>query len=240
MKHTTKIRHIATAVALCLAMNSALADDAPQGAQSIESIRKAAQVFVQSRIPGQPNTVEITVGNLDPRLRLVQCAEPLQATLPAGLTFKERVTIAVSCPGAQRWTVYVPVTIATNVTTLILRHAAARGARLSAEDIEVQVQKVPGTSASYLTDVSQLKGRTLRRSLGAGSVLMADVMLDDAVIKRGQQVTLLAASGGFEVRAPGRALSDAPAAGRVRVQNLTSQAIVEGVVENGSVIRVTP
>ena len=65
-------------------------------------------------------------------------------------------------------------------------------------------------------------------------------MLADTVVKRGQQVTLLASVGGIEVRATGRALNDAQAAGRVRVQNLASQMVVEGVVESGSVIRVTP
>lgn len=237
MNHTTKIWRAAAFIVLGLGIHAAFAD---AGMQSIDSIRKAAQVFVQTRVPGQPNTVQVSVGNLDPRLRLAPCSEPLQASLPAGVVFKERVTVAVTCPGAQRWTVYVPVTIATNVTTLILRHAAARGARLTAEDVEVQVREVPGTSASYLADVGQLKGRTLRRTLGAGSVLTADVMQDDAAIKRGQQVTLLASVGGLEVRAPGRAMSDAPAAGRVRVQNLSSQTVVEGVVENGNVIRVTP
>lgn len=237
MKHPTKIRRTLAASALGLASYAAIADT---GTQSIEAIRQTAQSFVQARIPGKPNTVQVAVGNLDPRLRLAQCSEPLQASLPAGVVFKERVTVAVTCPGAQRWTVYVPVTIATNVTTLILRHAAARGARIAAEDVEVRTQEVPGTSATYLTDVSQLKGRTLRRTLGAGSVVTVDAMLDDAAIKRGQQVTLLAAVGGLEVRAMGRALSDAPAAGRVRVQNLASQMVVEGVVENGSVIRVTP
>jgi flagella basal body P-ring formation protein FlgA len=237
MNHTTKFRRAAVWAVLSVGAHAAFADDATQ---SIDSIRKTAQVFVQSRVPGQPNTVQVSVGTLDPRLRLAQCSEPLQASLPAGAVFKERVTVAVTCPGANRWTVYVPVTIATNVTTLILRHAAARGARLTAEDVEVQVRDLPGTSAGYLTDVSQLKGRTLRRTLSPGSALTVDVMQDDTVVKRGQQVTLLASAGGLEVRAPGRALTDAPAAGRVRVQNLSSQQVVEGVVENGSVIRVTP
>ncbi len=126
MNHTTKIWRAAAAIVLSLGIHTAFADD---GMQSIDSIRKAAQVFVQTRVPGQPNTVQVSVGNLDPRLRLAPCSEPLQASLPAGVVFKERVTVAVTCPGEKRWTVYVPVSIATNVSTLILRHAAARGAR---------------------------------------------------------------------------------------------------------------
>ncbi len=240
MKHKSTIWRSGAFLTLGLLNNAAFAQPSGNAPQSLEAIRKTAQVFVKARVPGEPNTVEIQVGTLDERLRLAQCDQPLEASLPSGVTFREKTTVAVSCPGQKRWTVYVPVSIATNVSTLILRHAAARGAKLTAEDVEIQVQKVPGTSAGYLAQVSELEGRTLRRPLGAGSVLTPDAFVADTVVKRGQQVTLLASVGGIEVRATGRALNDAQAAGRVRVQNLASQMVVEGVVESGSVIRVTP
>jgi flagella basal body P-ring formation protein FlgA len=53
-------------------------------------------------------------------------------------------------------------------------------------------------------------------------------------------VTLAAATAGIEVRAPGRAMSDAAANQRVRVQNLNSLKIVEGVAETQDVVRVSP
>ena len=93
MKNPTKIRRTLAASALGLAAYAAIADT---GTQSIEAIRQTAQSFVQARIPGKPNTVQVAVGNLDPRLRLAQCSEPLQASLPAGVVFKERVTVAVT------------------------------------------------------------------------------------------------------------------------------------------------
>jgi flagella basal body P-ring formation protein FlgA len=236
MNYTSKIRRATALLALGL-VGSAFA---AENTQSLDAIRKAAQTFVRSQIPGEPNTVEVAVGPLDERLRLAVCSEPLQASLPAGANFRPKTTIAVSCHGATRWTVYVPVSIQTKVSTLVLRHAAARGARLSAEDIEIQVRKVEGTSASYLTNVNELTGRSLKRPLSGGAVLMADAFVEDTLVKRGQQVTLLAAVGGIEVRATGRALSDGRSASRVRVQNLASQLVVEGVVESGNVIRVTP
>jgi flagella basal body P-ring formation protein FlgA len=52
-------------------------------------------------------------------------------------------------------------------------------------------------------------------------------------------VILAAVSNGIEVRAPGLALADAAAHGRVRVQNLNSLKIVEGVADTDSVVRVT-
>jgi flagella basal body P-ring formation protein FlgA len=106
--------------------------------------------------------------------------------------------------------------------------------------VETQTRVIQGTGDSYLTDVTQLAGYTLKRPLGAGAALTADTMAADLVVKRGQQVTLLASVGGLEVRAMGLALNDAPAGGRAKVQNISSRRIVEGVVETADVIRIAP
>jgi flagella basal body P-ring formation protein FlgA len=212
-----------------------------QEPQSLDSIRAAAQSYVLKQVPSEkPGSVQVDVGALDSRLRLIPCAEPLKAALPPGATFRARMTVAVSCPAPTNWTVYVPVSIETQTSVLVLRHAAGRGARLSTEDVEVQTRTVSGAGDDYLTEPAELEGRTLKRPLGAGAAVTADAMVADSLVKRGQQVTLLAAAGGMEVRARGVVMNDAPAAGRVKAQNLSSGRIVEGIVESPDVIRITP
>jgi flagella basal body P-ring formation protein FlgA len=239
MKLMTGIRRIGPLVAAALLCP--MPGYAETQVQSLDAIRAVAQDYVRAKIPKQePGVVEISVGSLDPRLRLARCADPLHAALPPGATFRARMTVAVSCAGGATWTVYVPVTVETKSSVLVLRHAAARGARLAEADIEVQVRAVAGTGESYLSQISELSGRTLKRPLAAGAALTADAFLADFIVRRGQQVTLLASAAGIEVRAPGRALIDGRAASRVRVQNLSSLQVVEGVVESADVIRVTP
>jgi flagella basal body P-ring formation protein FlgA len=58
------------------------------------------------------------------------------------------------------------------------------------------------------------------------------------VIHRGQEVTLVASGGAIEIRATGRAMTDAIAGARIQVQNLSSMTVVEGVVESADVVRV--
>jgi len=209
--------------------------------QSLEAIRVAAQSFVAQQVPKQaPGAVQVNVGALDSRLRLAPCTDPLKVSLPPGATFRARMTVAVSCASATPWTVYVPVTVDTQTSVLVLRRAAGRGERLTAEDVESQTRVISGSGDSYLTDPKELSGRTVKRPLGAGTALTADLLADDLVVRRGQRVTLLASVGSLEVRAAGLAMNDAPAAGRVKVQNLSSNRIVEGVVETADVIRITP
>ena len=64
------------------------------------------------------------------------------------------------------------------------------------------------------------------------------IVSDSTITRRGQQVTVIAASGPVEIRAQGLALNDAAETERVRVQNVSSLKVVEGVVESDSVVRV--
>jgi flagella basal body P-ring formation protein FlgA len=222
-------------------LSSTVLAQVDESIQSLEAIRAAAQSFIVQQMPRQPaGDVQVNVGALDSRLRLAPCADPLKVSLPPGATFRARMTVAVSCAGAATWTVYVPVAVDTQTSVLVLRRAAGRGERLTAEDVESQTRVISGTGDSYLTDPRQLSGRTVKRPLGAGTALTADVLADDLIVRRGQRVTLLASVGSLEVRAAGLAMNDAPAAGRVKVQNLSSNRIVEGVVETADVIRITP
>jgi flagella basal body P-ring formation protein FlgA len=241
MNRVSGIRRVALGLLLAPVFVASALAQVDESVQSLDAIRETAQSFVVAQVPKQaPGALQVNVGALDPRLRLTPCTTPLKAALPPGAAFRARMTVAVSCASASAWTVYVPVTVDTQTSVLVLRRAAGRGERISASDVETQTRVISGTGDSYLTDPAELAGRTVKRPLGAGTALTADAMVNDVLVKRGQRVTLLAAVGSLEVRAYGLAMNDAPAAGRVKVQNLSSNRIVEGVVETADVIRITP
>lgn len=83
-----------------------------------------------------------------------------------------------------------------------------------------------------------LTGQRLRKDLASGEALTLEALTPSNVIHRGQQVTLIAATGGFEVRMSAVALSDGRLADRIRVQNLSSQRVIEGIVRSNSVVEV--
>lgn len=240
MSAATKSRRLCGVLGGLLAI--ACVRGAPAGAATVtplDAIRAAAERAVLERIPAGQATI-VTAGALDERLRLAPCGGPLEATLPAATMGAHRVAVSVRCTQGASWSVYVPVTVETDVPVLVLRQAAARGARLGPADVEVQTRRLAGLASAYVSDPRELEGRTLRRPLPAGAAVTAEALQPDVLVRRGQQVTLLASASGMEVRAPGRALADGHAAARIRVQNLSSLRVVEGVVESANVIRITP
>jgi flagella basal body P-ring formation protein FlgA len=210
--------------------------------QSLDSIRSEAAAFIRAQLPApaaQPGRkVLVEAGYLDARLRLAACAGNLAVTQPAGSILSARNTVAVSCTQGATWTVYVPVTLETETAVLVTRRAVNRGAALLAADVEEQARRVPGLADRYVSNVAELEGRHVRRNLPAGTALTDDTLATNILVKRGQQVTLLATVGGIEVRAVGRALGDGGNADRIRVQNSSSARIVEGFVESADIVRI--
>ena len=206
--------------------------------QSLDSIQTAAEAFVRARLSSSSAKHFISAAPLDSRLRLRACSEPLETFSSSTNNIGARATVGVRCTADAPWTLYVPVTVEVEVPVLVLRRALARRARITVADVEPQVRRLPGSAANFISDVASLQGHSLKRALPAGTALTVDVLKPDILVRRGQQVTLIAEAGGVEIRARGQALTEGGAHDRVRVQNVTSLKVVEGVVESGGVVRV--
>lgn len=216
----------------------AFSANASANVQSIDTIRAAAEQFVRSSLPGKSTKHFVTAGNLDPRLRLDECGWPLEAFSQGTGMNTGRMTIGVRCPSANPWTIYVPVTIEVEVSVLVLRRPLARRSRVEIADVEPQFRRMPGQASAFVNDIANLQGHRLKRSLPVGTALTVDMLQPDLLVRRGQQVTLIAANGSVQIRAQGQALTEGAADERVRVQNVSSLKVVEGVVESDGVVRV--
>lgn len=222
-----------------LALSATAAE--PGAVQSTDELRQWAQTFLTERLratDGSNVVTHATAGALDARLRLQRCTVPLQGIMPTTVQASAKITIGVRCTSPV-WTVYVPMTVETELNVLVMRAAAARNSSLTAADVEVQQRRVPGVATGYLTSIEQLNGRHLKMPVSPGTALSTDLLAADILIKRGQRVTLVASAGGLEVHAQGEAIADATPNGRVRVLNLSSRKIVEGQVETADRVRMS-
>jgi flagella basal body P-ring formation protein FlgA len=216
------------------------AAEAPTGYQSLAAVRAAAERALRRQVDPQLGGVRLNAAALDARLRLAACPTELATFAQPPRGNQARALVRVSCSGSVTWTLNVPVEIRRELDVLVLRRAVARGEILGAADVVPQKRVVASLSSPYVARVADLAGRPTRRPLPEGTPVTAESLTVALLIKRGQAVTLTASTAGFEVRAPGRALADASASQRLRVQNLDSLKVVEGVAESDGVVRVTP
>lgn len=230
-----------TAVLLGLALSIAGHRACAQAIQDPASLARAAEAFVRGQIPpASRKSARIRAAHIDNRLRLASCAVPLAARWSAGAAPAARTSVVVSCERGARWRVNVPVTIRSEIEVLVLKAPAARGQSVSAADLARRPLEVDGLAHFYVRSIEELAGRHLARPAPAGVPLPTNWFAADDLVKRGQSVTIVAVADGIRIRAAGRALASGAAEERVRVQNLSSLKVVEGVVESSSIVRVTP
>jgi flagella basal body P-ring formation protein FlgA len=238
MTNTTRVVFAAVLLLFAISLASGVAK-ADVALQSLESIRAAAEAHIRERAnASNPNGVVATATALDSRLRLELCATELRTFTLNSAPITARTTVGVRCESGTGWTIYAPVIVESELDVLVLRSTLPRGASLAVTDVESQRRRVPGLGSAYLTSTAMLSNRHLKRSIAAGSVLLADMLDRNLAVKRGQQVLMVLDVNGLTVQAPAIALTDAALADRIRVQNPTSLKIVEGVVESGNLVRV--
>lgn len=209
------------------------------GTQSHDSIRAAAEGFVSSQ-PAikQMGDVNVIAGQLNSSLQLPLCNVALEAFLPPGGKLFGKTSIGVRCRGESPWTLYVPVTVTASQAVPVTTRTLRRGELLTADDVSLMEQPLHQLPAGYFEEVSEVIGQETTRNIQAGSTLTQAMLAAPKMIKRGQQVTLIAGSDSFEVRMNGKALSDAAVGDRLRVENLSSKKIVEGIVNNAGEVVV--
>lgn len=206
--------------------------------QSLTVIQSIAEQKVRDAAPSKVGVLRVQADNLDPRLRLALCTTTPEAFLPNGMNLGPRATVGVRCTQNAPWIVYVAVAIETEAAVLVLNKPVARSTPVVAADVEVSVRRLPGLSSGYLSDVAQLAGNSAKSDLAAGVILAPGMLQPTTIIHRGQQVTVLASIGGMQVRTEAIALSDGSLNGRIRVKNLASAKIVEGIVDTSSSVHV--
>lgn len=226
---------LTVALVTCLAGQHARAGEW----QSLASIAATAEAFARASLGNEAIRVESQVKALDSRLKLARCDQPLQGFSPGATGLRQNVVVGVRCRGSRPWQVFVPVRLAAIRTVLVSSRPLSRGAMLTARDVRAEQRDVATLRTAYLTDVTQLVGKVLRRPLPEGRVLTIDALNDQEVIRRGQRVTLMVTQDGFRVQVAGTALMDGAVNERIRVENESSKRTVEGIVRSAKLVEVT-
>ena len=211
------------------------------GAADLEDpalIRAAAERAVRTQAGVNADALTIQVSPLDARLHVVACDRPLTAAINNASASRNQTTIGVHCEGSVRWTVYTSVSVESQANVLVARHSMARDVEVSAADFILTARRVPGLVGTYVTDPDALAGQRLGRPVASGEALSVEALAPANLIHRGQQVVLLAHAGGLEVRMAGVALGDGRASERIKVQNQSSQRVVEGIVRSANEIEI--
>ncbi len=163
---------------------------------------------------------------------------PLEAFSQGYETRQGRSTVGIRCTDHKPWSLYVPITINNFKQVVILKQAATRNKILTEADISLVKMNINRFSSGYFSDLNQVKGKILTQNLSKGAVLINNHIKLPMAINRGQLVTLIAKNSVIEVRAEGKAMSKGAIGERIKVKNMKTKRIVEGVIIDKYLINV--
>jgi flagella basal body P-ring formation protein FlgA len=208
------------------------------GMQDIAELNALASAEAARHLPPLTPRQRLSVGPIPPQPGLAGCADGPTTSVGAAPHMKDRVLVEIRCQAPSAWHLYVPVRIVGTTPVAVAAHAIVSGSVLTPADLRVEQHDVTELPPGYLDDPAIAVGRTAARPISGGAVLSNQQLVASRVLQRGQTVTLVADAGGMSVRMAGRALADAMVNQRVRVQNLSSGKIVEGIARSEQVVEI--
>ena len=203
--------------------------------QALDAIQAAAEAAVTTTRSG----VYARAARPDPRLRLPSCDRPLTATLPAEVR-GSKISVRVACEGAASWSLWVPVQAETEGPVVVARRPLVPGTVLTEDDLSIVRRRIPGLPGCCATEAGPLLGQRVRRPVSADAPVPLQSLEAAPVIRRGDPVTVIATSPGFEVRSAAVALGDARVGDVVRVRHEGSLKVVQARADSRGVVRAGP
>ena len=237
---TTK-RHLAGFVVLFLLAKTGMAAGADSSAtlwHPVKEITAAAENYLKLTIGPADDRIVPTAGYLDPRLQLVRCTVALDPYLRPGTIVSGRTIVGVRCAGSRPWKVYVPVYVAVMESVLITGKSMPRGHLIQPDDIEISTRDVSGLVGGYLSQANDILGQRMKRAVARGVVITPSLLQAEVLIRRGQSVTLIVHNEALDIKMSGKALMDGTANQRIKVENIGSGRVVEGLVRSAEQVEV--
>lgn len=224
---------------LLLTVNLLTVNVSANNLQSLADVEHAAYIFTLAQAQARFNNPEISLTPMDKRLRLQNCEGGLEAFTNREMTSAGNVTVGVRCHQPVAWTVYLPLQIKVMQPMVVVARPVSGNHVLTEQDLRIEQRDIGSLRQGYMTNIAAVVGQQAKYSLGLGTVVQKNHLRPLNVVKRGESIVLVASAGTMEVRMQGTAMADAGVGDRVRVKNLSSERVVEGVVDAPGVVRVT-
>ena len=171
-------------------------------------------------------------------------------TLPAGsLELKVRTRPGADLLGsisatAEAWvdgamvrSISVPVRVSQQAEVLVAARPIGRAVPIGPEDVRVERREL-STGQEALRDPGAVLGRQAVRNIVAGEPILAALVSQPPLVRRGDMVVLTAEARGIRAVTQGEAKEDGKAGQVIRVRNLTSNREIYGMVDAERSVRV--
>jgi flagella basal body P-ring formation protein FlgA len=124
------------------------------------------------------------------------------------------------------------------VLVVVLSQDLSHRSILTEKELSLEKRELSRLPQDVLFTKEEALGKELRTSLKAGSILRKSHLKEPVVIKRNQEVEIIAQGRGFVVKTKGIALENGHPEEYIRVKNISSQRVIQAKVVGEGLVEV--
>lgn len=182
--------------------------------------------------------IDISVGNLDSRLRLGQCPAPVEFAAQDQTGLGGNISVKAQCAaGNIKWAVHIPAQVMIYQEIPVAMKDIVRGESLAAGHLATSLVNISNIRQSFAADQEAIIGREAKRNIGKGEPFRTATLDAPTTVKRGEVVKLESLVGSIKVSGSGTAMADGRLGQKIRVRNDSSERIVTGIVRGQGLVQ---
>jgi len=207
--------------------------------ESLHNIVQLVRTYVHNELKqNNINGAKVDVKNLDSRLKLNKCTKQAQPILNNTNHLIGKLMVAVNCKEPKPWTIHVPVEVTVYKKVLAASRLLPKGHIISKDDLVPTMMKLNRNNSVYFVKLENLIGKEVKRTISTGKIIKPRFVAPARIVRRGQNVTIIAITESIQVKMKGRALTDGAKGQTIRVRNLKTKRVVQGIVTNPGYVKV--
>jgi flagella basal body P-ring formation protein FlgA len=205
-----------------------------------EVLEAKAIEFIAANIPWDPDTTDIEIEYAGKDIVVPQGVVDMNFDFPARRVRLGRfpVTVRITVDNILQKRLRLTAHVTHYAPVVKTLRPVNRGEILTEKDVVVEVMPSNRIVRNAMTSLTDVVGNQAIRNMGMGRVVTINSLHKPALVNKGDQVTLIAQSGGMKITAPGIAREKGYKDSLVQVLNIQTKKTVFGMVKDSKTVKV--
>lgn len=170
---------------------------------------------------------------------LPACSQPLRlSAAPLQLKTFARQNYRVACQSGTPWQSAVTVKTDLYLPVVMAGREVARGEVITPDALVMKRYNVANLRGEPLLSLEEATGLTAKRTLRPWKPILRTQLEQPLLVKRGETVTVISQTGDIRAQTAGVALKDGRLQQIIKVQNSSSERVIDAVVAGPGEVRV--
>jgi len=182
---------------------------------------------------------EYVIGNIDPRFNEKSCRNPIEFSLNRSPLTQANLTVLAACTDDKPWKLYITTTFNVFGEVVYATNTLPRGHTIQPDDLQIKEEVINKHYYAGFNQISDVVGMITKRSIRQGSSIQANLLDAPKLIKRGDDVVIMASTQGIMIKMRGTAMQDGELGEQITVKNNQSARIIKAKVSESGLVSVT-